>query len=188
MSTADGARRANAIKQKLRPRKGGSQKELEMTETETQSEARSEPRETASKFFSFTIDAETAQIVKFESLDAAGARHEITEDEKASFTKEATEEGLEEALEQAFEAGIACVLGGGTTTDEQAGESEDDAELRHMLLTPLIEHSAARHLLGREALRRIILETLIQHATKPETEAVESSPSAEGFEEGRTAH
>jgi hypothetical protein len=186
MNTADGARRQSSIKQKLRPRKGGSQKELEMTETNTQSEAHSEPGESASRFFSFTIDAETAQIVKFESLDAAGTRHEVTEDEKASFTKESTEEGLEDALEQAFEAGIACVLG--ESTVEQAGESEEDAELRHMLLTPLIEHSAARHLLGREALRRIILDTLIQHATKPEAEAVESSPNAEGIEEGRTAH
>ena len=187
MNTADGARRASSIKQKLRPRKGGSQKELEMTETETQSETRSEPRESASKFYSFTIDAQTAEIVKFESLDAAGVRHELTDDEKASLTKEAAEDRLEDVLEQAFEAGIACVLGG-DAKPEQTEESEEDAELRHMLLKPLIEHSAARHLLAREALQRIILDTLIQHATKPETEAVESSPSTEGIEEGRTAH
>ena len=189
MSTADGARRANSIKQKLRPRKGASQKELEMTETETdtQPETRSEPRESPSKFFSFTIDAQTAEIVKFESLDAAGARHELTDDEKASLAKEAAEDRLEEVLEQAFEAGIACVLGGSART-EQTTESEEDAELRHMLLTPLIEHSPARHLLAREALQRIVLDTLIQHAMKPETEAVGSSPSSEGIEEGRTAH
>jgi hypothetical protein len=190
MSTAD-ARRANSIKQKLRPRKGGSQKELEMTESETQSdtqsENRSEPRESPSKFFSFTIDAETAQIVKFESLDAAGARHELTDDEKASLAKEVAEDRLEEVLEQAFEAGIACVLGDSAQA-EQTAESDEDAELRHMLLTPLIEHSPARHLLAREALQRIVLDTLIQHAMKPETEAVASSPSTEGIEEGRTAH
>ena len=73
---------------------------------------------------------------------------------------------LEEALEQAFEAGINCVLGSEHEQDD-GEESEQDSELRHLLLTPLIEHSAARRLWQREALNRAILGTLIQRSVKP---------------------
>ena len=125
--------------------------------------------ESTAKFFAFTIDATTAQIVKLESLDASGTSHELSEDEKESLAKGASKEGVEEALEQAFEAGIACVLGGEFAQDlveDKAKESEEDAELRHLLLKPLIEHSAAKNLMKREVLNRAILETLIEHSMK----------------------
>ena len=42
--------------------------------------------------------------------------------------------------EEAFEAGIDCVLGGDDSTSETE-ESAQHAELRHVLVAPLIEHS-----------------------------------------------
>ena len=130
----------------------------------------------AAKLFAFTIDASTARIVKLETLDASGARHELSEEEKASLAREENGDGLEDVVERAFEAGIACVVGG-EESQEKTEESAEDAELRHMLLTPLIEHSPAKRLIEREALTRAILGTLIQHATKPAAEA-EDSPTA----------
>jgi hypothetical protein len=153
------------------------------TPKEEKEEKMTEIAKSAGKLFAFTIDADTAQIVKLESLDASGARHELSEEEKASLAGEGSE-GLEELVARVFEAGIACVLGGDEREDK-AEEPAEEAELRHMLLTPLIEHSPARRLIQREALSRAILGTLIQQATKAPAEA-ESSPSA-GVQSGRAA-
>jgi hypothetical protein len=138
--------------------------------------------ESTAKFFAFTIDANTAQIVKAESLDASGASHELSEDEKESLAKAASNDRLEEVLEQAFEAGIACVLGGEFAEDlaeDKAKESEEDAELRRLLLKPLIEHSAAKDLMKREVLNRAILETLIEHSMKSHPASAEGGRSAD---------
>jgi hypothetical protein len=118
----------------------------------------------AAKLLAFTIDANTAQIVKLESLDASGGRHELSEEEKTSLVRPGGEGRLEKVLEQAFEAGIDCVLGGGDADSSE--ESEEEAKLRHLLLTPLIEHSPAKKLLQREVLNRAMLETLIQFSMK----------------------
>jgi hypothetical protein len=121
------------------------------------------------KFFTFTIDANTAQVVKCETVDASGASHEISDEEIASLAQQGSQK-LEEALEEAFEAGIDCILGGEDGRGDTE-ESERDAELRRLLLKPLIEHSPAKRLLQREAVNRILLETLIQRSTKPATPA-----------------
>jgi hypothetical protein len=130
---------------------------------------------TAGKLFTFTIDASTAQVVRFEALDASGAHCELSDEEKASLARGARE-GLEEAVEEAFEAGIDCVLGGENGRDESE-ESDRDAELRHLLLTPLIEHSPARRLLQREVLNRVILGTLIHDSMTPPPAGV-SNPAS----------
>jgi hypothetical protein len=132
--------------------------------------------EPAATLFTFTIDARTAQIVKCESQDASGAHHELSDDEKASLAADGNGDKLEEIVEQAFEAGIACVLGGGGKGQTQ--ESAEDAELRHLLLTPLIEHSPARRLMQHEVLNRAILGTLIQHSMKPAADTGGSGPTA----------
>ena len=46
----------------------------------------------AGKLFTFTIDASTAQVVKLESEDASGARHELSEEERASLAREGSED------------------------------------------------------------------------------------------------
>jgi hypothetical protein len=129
----------------------------------------------AEKLFAFTIDASTAQVVKLEALDASGVRRELSEEEKRSLARAGGEGGLEEFVEKAFEAGIACVLG--DDEPERAAEPAEDAELRHLLLAPLIEHSPVKRLMQREALNRAILETLIRHATHKAPVLAEGGPT-----------
>jgi len=112
-----------------------------------------------------TIDAESAEVVRVEGVDATGARHELSEEEKTSIVKERRDEHVAELVEQAFEAGIASVLGV-DEEEETTQESPEDTELRHQLLAPLIERSALRHLTERAALNRAILGTLIEHSMK----------------------
>jgi len=131
--------------------------------------------EAAAKLITVTIDANTAQVVRLEALDASGARHELTDEEKANLLKLASKARLEEVVEQAFEAGIACVLGGEVPQDN---ESVEDAELRHMLLTPLIQHSPAKRLMTREVLNRALLQTLIEHSIKPQPGVAETGATA----------
>ena len=140
-------------------------------------------RRSSSKLFAFTIDSNTARVVSVEALDASGARHEVSEAEKASFARKKSEP-LEQALQEAFEAGIDCVLGG----DEDQGETESqqDVEIRKVLLSPLIKRSSAKRLLDRAVLDRAILDTLFEHSMNSKqarnsparTSPAESSPSA----------
>jgi hypothetical protein len=149
--------------------KGVKEKASNPNEVSPKEEKMTDDTPSAGKFFTFTIDADTAQVVKFESVDASGASHEISDEEIARLAQKESQK-LEQALEEAFEAGIDCILG---AEDRQsaAEESEKDAELRHLLLTPLIEHSPAKRLLQREAVNRVLLGTLIQRSTKPSTPA-----------------
>lgn len=172
MSTAAGQRQNSSLKQKVPVEKGAVEKRAAQEE-----EKMTEIAQAAERLFTFTIDARTAQVVKFEALDASGVRHELSDDEKASLAREGGNGGLEEFVEQAFEAGIACVLGG-DEDEENADEPGEEAELRHLLLTPLIENSPARRLIQREALNRVILGTLIQHATQAPVAAA-GSPATE---------
>lgn len=112
---------------------------------------------------SLTIDAATGRIVKVEGTDAAGARRELSEDERTRLAKADAGATLRGVVEQAFEAGIACVLGapGG---EEEPPEAEDDAELSHLLLQSLIKRSAAERLMQREILGPAIVGTLIEQA------------------------
>ena len=123
----------------------------------------------ASRLFTFTIDADTARIVKFELLDADGSPREPSDEEKATLLRELRASALEEVLERAFEAGIACGLGENEVAPEEITapeESDEDTKLHHLLLTWLIEHSDMKELLQGGAVGRTILETLIQHSIK----------------------
>ena len=158
--------RHKGVRQKTSNRNGESPKEQKVAD-ENQS---------GGKLFTFTIDAATAQVVKFETVDASGNSHEISDEEIANLAQQGSQK-LEQALEEAFEAGIDCVLGGEDGQSETK-ESEKDAELRHLLLTPLIEHSPAKRLLQREAMNRVLLETLIQRSTKPSPPTPTGGPVA----------
>jgi len=111
-----------------------------------------------------TFHAKTGQIVKIEGVNGSGAHHELSDEEKASLEKKIGKATLEAIFEQAFEAGLACALGDGADEDDPL-ESEKDKNLRHLLLRPLIENSAAKRLMRRDVLSRAILKTLIHHAT-----------------------
>jgi hypothetical protein len=117
------------------------------------------------RLFAFTINPKTAEIVKLESLDSSGTRHELSEAEKNSLADAGAGEEIEDIVEQVFEAGIACVLG--DEGPEYREESAEDAELRHLLLTPLIRSSSVGRLIQREALSHAILGTLIRHSITP---------------------
>ena len=112
-----------------------------------------------------TIDAESAEVVRVEGVDATGARRELSDDEKASLVKEGRDERVTALVEQAFEAGIACVLGI-EEEEETTQESPEDAEFRRQLLAPLLERSGLRQLTERPALNRAILGTLMEHSRK----------------------
>jgi hypothetical protein len=112
-----------------------------------------------------TIDADSADVVRVEGVDATGARRELSDDEKASLIKERRDERVTALVEQAFEAGIAAVLGV-EEEEETTQESPEDAEFRRELLAPLIARSGVGRLTERPALNRAILGTLIEHSRK----------------------
>ena len=124
-----------------------------------------ETQQSADEFYSFTIDRTTARVVKVEALDANGARHEVSDQEKANLVR-GTSAPIEEALEEAFAAGIDCILGDEPEPDETAASAQD-VELRHVLVAPLIQQSPANRLMKREVLDRVIFDTLLQHSIKP---------------------
>jgi len=126
----------------------------------------------ASDLLTLTIDAKTGHIVKIESVDSKGARHELSDEEKANLAKERSKATVEAIIEQAFEAGVACVLGGSDGEDDPP-ESTKDADLRRLLLRPLIEDSPAKRLMQPDTLSRAILATLIQNSTssRPDRES-----------------
>lgn len=117
------------------------------------------------RLFAFTINPKTAEIVKWESLDSSGARHELSDAEKTSIAGTTAGDEFQDLVEQVFEAGIACVLG--DEDSEHSEESAEDAELRHLLLTPLIQNSPVGRLIRREALSQAILGTLIRNSIAP---------------------
>jgi hypothetical protein len=117
-----------------------------------------------------TLHAKTGQIVKIEGVNSNGVHHELSNEEKANLEKETGKATLEAIIEQAFEAGIACALGDGADEDDPL-ESEKDANLRRLLLLPLVESSAARHLMRRDFLSRAMLKTLIHHAAGSRSES-----------------
>jgi hypothetical protein len=110
-----------------------------------------------------TIEAATGRIIEVRSIDDAGKSSELTMDRRARLSEQIGEASLEDLFEEAFEAGIACVLGDGAE-DVEAGESEEDVALRHQILRPMIENSAARRLLQKDVLGRAIIGTLIRKA------------------------
>lgn len=112
--------------------------------------------------FAFTIDAANGRIVTLERVDAVGARHDLSADERARIAKAQASATVRRLVEQAFEAGIECVLGEGAENDGE--ESKADGELSRMLLQSLIERSSAKHLIEGEVLNRAIIGTLIGRA------------------------
>jgi len=126
----------------------------------------------ASDLLTVTFHTKTGQIVKIEGVTGSGAHHELSDDEKAILEKQMGKATLEAIVEQAFEAGIASVLGDGSDEEdsEDSIESKKDANLRHLLLRPLIENSSAKRLIRRDVLGRAILKTLIDHdrGSRPE--------------------
>jgi hypothetical protein len=113
-----------------------------------------------------TVDAASGRIVKIEGVDAAGARQELSGEQRERLAASAAKATREGVIEQAFQAGIDCVLGSEGGESEPA-ESKEDAELSRLLLRSLIERSGAKRLMRREVLHRAIVGTLIEQAAAP---------------------
>jgi hypothetical protein len=109
----------------------------------------------------FTLDGTTGEVVAVETVDPSGHRRELSQSEKVELEKETAAASLETLLEQVFEAGLACVLGE-EDEEENSSETADEADLRRILLKPLMEGGPAARMIGREVLRRAIVRTLIQ--------------------------
>ena len=118
--------------------------------------------EADSDLLTVTVHANTGQVVKIESVGGPGA-HELSVEEMRNLVKEKGAVTLEALLEQAFEAGIACMLGDGAA-GQDARETEEEADLRHLLLKPLIKRSPVEGLMHEDVLRRAMLGTLIRNS------------------------
>jgi hypothetical protein len=121
---------------------------------------------------SITLDAATCAIVRLERVDAAGAHHEISEDDRTRLGE--ARATLERLIEQAFEAGIDCVLG---DSSGEAGPSEtaEDAELSGMLLRSLLQGSPASRLTQGDVLGPAIVGALFSRAAAERPASPESA-------------
>jgi hypothetical protein len=119
-----------------------------------------------SDLLTVTFHVKTGQIVRVERFHGVSERHELTDQEKTDLRKEVVKDTLEALIEQAFEAGIACAFGD-SFRQAEAEESEAEADLRHMLLDPLIRHSPAQRLIEREVLSRAFLGTVVRQTIDP---------------------
>ena len=141
--------------------------------------SRNQPRKRPSSaepglgLFACIIDASSGEITRLEKVDGAGALRQLSEQDKASLRAKKSWHPLEAIVEQAFEAGMACVLGGDETNEEQ--ESEDEAEARRILLLLLMEQSRTMTLLRRGVLGQAILATALQQVTAPQSPEAEAA-------------
>ena len=119
------------------------------------------PRRARADLLALTIDAANARILTLERVDAVGARHELSPEERTGLAKTVSRLTLRRLLEQAFEAGIECVLG---DDDDESAESKADGTLSRALLRSLIESSKGRHLFDSETLEGAIVGSLIETA------------------------
>lgn len=114
-------------------------------------------------FVAFTVDIGTGNVVTIEGVGAGGERRALSEEARSSLADQARRTNLNAVVEQAFQAGIDCVLGE-DTSPAAAVEAEGEAQLQRVLLTSLIERSAAKRLLQREVLGPAIVGSLIANA------------------------
>jgi hypothetical protein len=117
----------------------------------------------AATLVSINLDTGAGRVVSIESTNASGERRELSDDERSRLSELKPGATLRDIVEQAFEAGINCALGL-QAGDEEAQESEEDAELSRTLLRSLIAESAAKRLMQFEILSPAIVGTLIERA------------------------
>ena len=133
----------------------------EFTSSEGSSSGSAAPEQ--SDLLTITIEANTGHIVKIERADGPGRCHELSEAETADLEKNKSKETLEGVIEQAFESGIVSVLGGAADPGSTA-ESEQEADVRHLLLSDLIKSVGAQRLMNSDVLNRAFIGTAIRQA------------------------
>jgi hypothetical protein len=109
----------------------------------------------------FTLRAPSGAVVKIEKIDASGKRREVAMDETLTIVGEGNSHAIEAALDEAFEAGISSVVEAGPADDDDM-ESEEDVELRRVLLTGMVGPEV-RHRLQRRLVQRLVLSRTLRH-------------------------
>jgi hypothetical protein len=97
---------------------GSKEEELQMAEPGRLDPSAQEARQVDR--LAFTLDAETGEILKYEAVDAAGVRRELSQNERVELAKIRGGEAVEDLIERGFEAGLACLLGGADEPEVQA--------------------------------------------------------------------
>ena len=136
-----------------------------------------------------TLNSDTGEILKYEAVDAAGGRRELSQNERLELAKIRRGEAVEDLIERAFEAGLACLLGGADGPEDE-NETEEDARFRRALLRPLMEKSVVGPRLRRDALRRAIVRSLIRDvlgSPEPETETAKTQKDGRKGSKGSTS-
>jgi hypothetical protein len=136
-----------------------------------------------------TLDSDTGEILKYEAVDAAGGRRELSQNERLELAKIRRGEAVEDLIERSFEAGLACLLGGADGPEDE-NETEEDASFRRALLRPLMEKSVVAPTLRRAALRRAIVRSLIRDVVgspEPETETAKTQKDGRKGLKGSTS-
>ena len=107
----------------------------------------------------FTLSAATGAIIKIEIVDAAGKRKEVPREETLALAGKDNLREIEATLDEAFEAGISSVFEP-TDDDGPSDETEEEKELRRVLLMHLIGPNVRRRLQHRLVQRLILSRTL----------------------------
>ncbi|MBV9994338.1 MAG: hypothetical protein JO127_03900 [Caulobacteraceae bacterium] len=131
-------------------------------------QATASPAKPAEALVLVTLKAADGSIVKIETVNPDGSERQLSPRRAKQLLGERLNSTLHGLVQQAFEAGIACVLDERTfagRAEEDAGESEEEADLHDLLLDSLIERTPAKQLLRREVLNSAMLGTIIREAS-----------------------
>ena len=134
---------------------------VECTGTAKESQA-AKPKAIEAEQLVFTLCVATGQIVKVETVDSAGKRHEVPTDEAVELAGKDDMKGIETVLDDAFEAGIISMLDPESDAEEsnESDETAEDLRLRRELLTLIIGSEVRRRLLRRLAGRLILTKKI----------------------------
>jgi hypothetical protein len=109
----------------------------------------------------FTLNAATGAVIRIEMADSHGKRYEVPRDETIALAGKDSLHEIEAALDDAFEAGINSLLEP-TGGDEPGEDSEEEKELRRVLLMQIIGRDVRRRL-QRRLVQRFILSRTLAH-------------------------
>lgn len=140
---------------------------VECTGTANESQA-AKPKAIEAEQLVFTLCVATGQIVKVETVDSGGKRHEVPTDEAVELAGKDDMRGIETALDDAFEAGVISMLDPESDAEEcnesnesnESDETAEDLRLRRELLTLIIGSEVRRRLLRRLAGRLILTKKI----------------------------
>ena len=107
----------------------------------------------------FTLRKTSGEVVRIEKVDSGGKRSEIQKDEAAMLAGKQNLDEVESALDEAFEAGIFSVLDPGGQ-QEAAEETDEEIDLRRLMLKLIIGREVRQRLQGRIAQRLILSQAL----------------------------